>query len=91
MQGLDNVLDVNTPVAVVVVDANGVVQHINRWMTDWSGHAPDAVAGTPFELLYPEVLAQGWPFGSATRRAQVVLHWPGFVLVQGARLTRRQP
>lgn len=65
MQGLDNVLDVNTPVAVVVVDTNGVIQYINRWMADWSGHAPDAVIGAPFERLYPEVLSQGWPFGPA--------------------------
>ncbi|ROT45284.1 ATP-binding protein [Pusillimonas sp. NJUB218] len=65
MQDLDNVLDINTPLAVVVVDANGVILHINRWMADWSGHTPGEVAGMPFEHLYPEVLTQGWPFGPA--------------------------
>lgn len=66
MQELINALPPDTPLAIIVLDASGVIKDINHWMASWAGLDKEGVKGKPVEQIFPEVASQPWPFSRTT-------------------------
>ena len=69
MQELINALPPDTPLAIIIIDARGIINEINHWMTRWSGLSGADVKGKPIDQVFPEVASQSWPFSRAAQRS----------------------
>lgn len=67
MQELINALPPDTPLAIIIFDASGVIKEINHWMASWAHLDKEGVKGKPVEQIFPEVASQPWPFSATTR------------------------